>query len=772
MPFVGERIVRKEDPVLMTGRAEFYDDIRPEACMAMAFVRSTYAHAKILSIDTSEAAAMPGVLAVYTIDDFADYGMVPGVPGMDRPMLARDIVRFVGESVAIVVAEDNYLAADAVEAVVVDYEPLEVVNSVADAMADGAPVLHEAIGSNVLLDTPWADDIEAVFSAAPRTASLKLWNNRVHPAPMEPNGVVADWSGQKATLWVSHQAPHHLRNTLATYLGITHSDLRIVMADVGGAFGAKIQWYPENFLAPIISNRLGRPVKYTQTRSECFMLMMSARDQHHEAEIAFDDEGTILGVRSMLYANAGAYPDVPIALGMPTLTNWMTSGCYKIPALATGHKVVATNHAPLSSYRGAGRPEACYLIERLVDLVVSETGLDPVDVRMRNFIPPEDFPYTVPHAEVEYDSGSYAETLNEALRLIDYDNLKAERDRRNNDPSEKLMGIGFSSWVEIASFGPRGALEGFGHIGSYESSQVKVQPDGSVIISTGASPHGQGTVTTLAQIAADELGMHIDQISVKYGDTDSGPQGIGTMGSRIAAIAGSATKEASIQVVDSAKKVAAHLMEANPDDIEVVDGNFSVKGTPARSVSWGEVGWASMSPTQLPDGLSAGSLDQTVFFEPTGFTFPSGTYICVVGIDRTTGEVEVEKFLAVDDCGTVLNPLLAEGQVEGGIIQGIAQALYEEMRYDDNAQPLTASFMDYLAPAASDVPRIDSGRTNTPTPHNTLGAKGIGESGAIGSPPAVVNACVDALRQFGINHIDMPVTPQKVWRVLNNSVGG
>ncbi len=767
---VGARVIRKEDPNLITGRGNYVDDVKLVGTLHATFVRSVEAHAELVSVDTGAAASMPGVRGVYTIDDFGDYGPVPGIPGMDRPILAQGRVRFAGEPIAIVVADTAGQAADAAEAVVVDYNPLPVVMNPEAAMADGAPILHEAIGSNVLLDTPFADDLAEVFDSAPHTATLKLHNNRVHPVPLETSVVLADWGRDKLTVWASTQVPHALRNTLSTYLGTAQSQLRVIQPDVGGGFGAKVQWYPELLMVPILSKWLGRPVKYVQTRTECFLLMYSGRDQHHEAEVAFDDEGTILGLRSMVHADVGAYPDVPVALGMPTLTNWMASGCYAIPHIAAGHKVVATNKSPLSSYRGAGRPEATYMIERVVDLVADRTGLDPAEVRMRNFIPADAFPYKTPHAEVYYDSGDYPATLRAALELCDYEALKAERDRRNADPDQKLMGIGFSTWAEIAAFGPRGALEGFGHIGSYETAQVKIQPDGTAIIGTGAAPHGQGTVTTLAQIAADELQMDIDNITVRYGDTDTVPQGVGTMGSRITAIAGMATKRASSRVVATAKLIAAHKLEANVDDIELADGVFSVAGTPSMSVTWAEVGWASLSPTQLPDDIKAGCLDEVEFAEPTGFTFPNGAYVCVVGIDRQTGEVEIEKFWTVDDCGTVINPMLAEGQVEGGVAQGIAQALFEEMVYSDSGQPLTSTLLDYLAPSAPDLPDLSAtGRTVTPTPHNDLGAKGIGESGAIGTPPAVINAVVDALSGFGVEHVDMPATPEKIWTLMNTS---
>ncbi len=765
---VGARVVRKEDPNLITGRGTYVDDVQLPGTVHLAFVLSSQAHAEITSVDTSAAVALEGVLGVYTIDDFAEFGSIPGIPGMDRPLLARDRVRFVGEPVAVVAAETAYLAADAVDRVVVEYSLLPVVLSPAEAMAEGAPILHPAIGANVLLDTPWADDLADLFAGAPNRATLRLHNNRVHPVPMETSVVLADWSKDRLTVWASTQVPHALRNTLSSYLGVAQSQCRVVQPDVGGGFGAKVQWYPELLLAPILSKRLRRPVKYVQTRSESFVMMCAGRDQHHELEVAFEDDGRILGLRTMVVSDTGGYPDVPTALGLPTLTNWMAAGCYAIPAVAAGHKVVVTNKSMLSSYRGAGRPEAAYAIERVIDLVADETGVDPADVRMRNFVPADAFPHKVPHAEVYYDSGDYAATFRVALELCDYEALKAERDRRNADPDRPLMGIGISTWTEIAAFGPRGALEGFGHIGSYETAQVKIQPDGTVIINTGAAPHGQGTVTTLAQIAADELQIDIDRITVRYGDTDTVPQGVGTMGSRVTAIAGQATQQASRDVVAVAKRIAAHKLEASPDDVELTDGLFAVAGTPSRSVTWADVGWAGLSPTQLPDDLKAGCLEAQVFAEATGFTFPNGAYICVVGIDRETGAVTIEQFHMVDDCGTVINPLLAEGQVEGGVAQGIAQALFENMEYSPEGQPLTSTLVDYLAPSAPDLPSFTSiGRTCTTTPHNTLGAKGIGESGAIGTPPAVINAVVDALSGFGVRHIDMPATPEKVWRLMN-----
>ena len=495
------------------------------------------------------------------------------------------------------------------------------------------------------------------------------------------------------------------------------------------------------------------------------LLMYHGRAQEHEVEVAFDDEGHLLALRLDVTQDNGGYPD-PTGMGLPALTTTMAAGCYKIPHVAVGWRNVVTNTTPVASYRGAGRPEAAYTIERVVDLVADETGIDTAEVRRRNFIQPDEFPYAT-HSEIAvYDSGNFPAAMDVLLELADYEALKAEQDRRRQSEDEPLLGIGFSSWLEIAGFGPPGSLEGFGHLGSWESVQVRVRPDGSAIIYTGASPHGQGTETTFAQIASDQLGIPFDDINVLHGDTATIPQGIGTMGSRMTPVGGEGVKNASTKVVGRAKQIAAHLLEADPEDIEVDDGAFFVRGTPSRSVPWAEVAWKSFQPLELPPDLEPGSLDATVFQQVPNFSFPSGAYCCVVEIDRSTGEVEVRSMFLVDDCGTVVNPLLAEGQVHGGVAQGIAQALYEEMQYDENGIPLTATLMDYLVPSAPDLPRFVADRISTPTPNNSLGAKGIGESGSVGAPPAVVNAVVDALSHLGVRHIDMPLSPRKIWKIL------
>ncbi len=766
MSLIGARVQRKEDPDLLTGRAQFVDDIKLAGCATMVFVGSTEAHARIAAIDVSQAKGHPGVLAVWTASDVADLPPCPGLPGVERPLLASGVVRFVGEPVAVIVAEDRHAAVDAAEKVRVDYEPLPPVVGIAAAVAPGAPVLHEALGGNVVFDSGLGDDGRIELDAAAKQASLHLSINRCAPSPIEPNACIADWGPSGLTLWATFQAPHHLRNRVSEFFGISQDTCRVIVPDVGGGFGAKINFVPELFLAPALSRALRRPVRYTQTRSECMVLMYHGRAQEHDIEVGFDDDGRIRALRVMVAQDQGAYPD-PTGMGLPVLTTAMAAGCYRIAKVAIGWRNVVTNATPVAAYRGAGRPEAAYMIERVVDLVADRLGMDPVEVRRRNFIQADEFPYATHSPLAVYDSGNYPAALDELLRIMDYEGLKAEQARRREDPSRPLLGIGFSTWLEIAGFGPPGSLEGFGHLGSWESVQIRVQPDGSAIIYTGASPHGQGTETTFAQIAADHLGIPFDRISVRHGDTAVIPQGIGTMGSRITPVGGEGVRTASLKVVDRAKEIAAHLLEAEPADIEVAEDGFSVAGVPSRKVPWSEVAWKSFRPLEIPQGLDPGCLDVTVFQQVPNFSFPSGAYACAVEIDRDTGRIGISDMWLVDDCGTVINPMLAEGQVHGGVVQGIAQALYEGVTYGPDGVPLTTTFLDYLVPSAPGLPSFHDGRINTPTPNNSLGAKGIGESGSVGAPPAVVNAVVDALSHLGVENIDMPVTPEKVWSILH-----
>ena len=767
MSLVGARVLRKEDPRLLSGTGTFVDDLAPAHCTFATFVASSEAHARIVSIDVREALRLEGVLAVFTAADFAEYPALPGgMADLERPALAGNLVRFVGEPLAVVVAEDRYIAADAADAIVVVYEPLPPVATIAAATAAGAPVLFPAHGSNVATVVPMIDDLERQLERCDGRANLHLVNQRCAAVPIEPMACLADWRRDGLTVWATFQAPHHLRNYLASWLDIAQTDCRVIAPDVGGGFGSKIVWYPELFLAPVLSKRVGRPVKFAQTRTEAMLQMNHGRDQEHDIDVGFDKDGRIRALRLVVTQNLGAYPD-PTGLGLPVLTTWMAAGAYRIADVATSFRTVVTNTTPVAAYRGAGRPEAAYSIERIVDVVARRTGIDPAEVRRRNFVPPSAFPYVTHNDAVVYDSADFPKALAECLRLLDYDAVRAEQATRRDDPSQPLLGVGLSCWLEIAGFGPNGSLEGFGHLASWESAQVRVQPDGSAIVFAGSSPHGQGHETVFAQIAADELGIAYDRIQVRTGDTATVLQGIGTMGSRGVPTSGSAVKVASARVLERAKRIAAHLLEASEHDLEVADEAFNVRGSPGKKVSWGDVAWASFQPLAIPPELQAGSLEERLFQESPNFSYPSGAYGCVVEIDRDTGKVTVRKLVLIDDCGTVINPLLAEGQVHGGVAQGVSQALFEAVTYDDSGQPLTSTLVDYLVPSAVDIPAFVADRINTPCPNNPLGAKGIGESGAVGAPAAVVNAVVDALAPFGVEHVDMPATPERVWSLIN-----
>lgn len=770
MSLVGAKVLRKEDPRLLTGTGTFVDDLAPSRCAFASFVMSTEAHARIVSIDVRAALRIPGVQAVFTAEDFVDFPDLPGgFTDLERPALARNFVRFVGEPVAVVVADDRYIAADAAQAVDIQYDTLPVVTTIAAATAPGAPLLFPHHGSNVVTTVPMLDDLERELARCDGRAKLHIVNQRCAAVPIEPIACIADWRIDGLTLWATFQAPHHLRNYLSTWLDIPQTRCRVIAPDVGGGFGAKIVWYPEFFIAPVLSKRLGCPVKFAQTRTEAMQQMSAGRDQEHDIEVGYERDGTIKALRLVVSQNLGAYAD-PTGLGLPVLTTWMAAGAYRIPRVETSFRTVLTNTTPVAAYRGAGRPEAAYSIERIVDLVARRTGRDPAEVRRKNFIPPSAFPYETHNEAVVYDSANFPEALAECLRLLDYEAVRAEQVSRLGDRSQPLLGVGLSSWLEIAGFGPNGSLEGFGHLASWESAQVRVQPDGSVIIFAGSSPHGQGHETVFAQIAGDELGVSFDRIEVRTGDTATVLQGIGTMGSRGVPMTGSAVKVASQRVLDRAKKVAAHLLEASEFDLEVADDAFNVRGSPGKKVSWSDVAWASFQPLAIPPELQAGSLEERLFHESPNFSYPSGVYGCVVEIDRDTGDVSVRKMVLIDDCGTVINPLLAEGQVHGGVAQGIAQALYEAVVFDaTSGQPVSSSLLDYLVPSAADLPGYTVGRINTPCPNNPLGAKGIGESGAVGAPAAVINAVVDALAEFGVDHVDMPATPEKVWALMQGN---
>ena len=770
---MGTRVVRKEDPNLLTGRGRFTEDLSLPGMAHAAIVRSVEAHGLIRSIDTATARSMPGVLGVFVAADLPELPTVPGppVPGTERPCLASTRVRFVGEPIAIVVGMTRNEAVDAAAAVIVDIDALPAVTTLETAMANAGAnqLLFPDLGTNIIPLVPIDDAAgDAAVAACANTLSVTLRNTRCAPVPMETSAYLADWGPSGLTLWMTTQGAHPVRNTLGQVFGLTNNECRVIAPEVGGGFGAKIAWYPEHFLLPVVSKRLGRPVRYVETRSENLVNMAHGRDQINVVDVGFDDDGKIQAMKLHVHSNCGAYGDTT-GFGLPMLTTWMSNGIYDIPTVITGATNWFTNQTPMSAYRGAGRPEAAYLIERVIEMVAHQLGRDVIDVRRRNLIAPTQFPYAIERSGgfVNYDSGDYPAMIDKLMSMIDYPALRAEQAARQADMTKPLMGIGFATWLEIAGFGPRGSLEAFGHLGSWESARLRVLPDGSVHITTGASPHGQGTHTTFAQIAGDVLGIPMEKITVFHGDTDLVPQGIGTMGSRAVAVGGGAVFTSAHVVLERAREIAAHMLEADIADIVSEDGRFHVAGSPANAKTWNDIGLAGMQGASLPDTLRIGCLEELTYFEPSNFTFPSGAYACVVGIDRETGAVTIERFIAVDDCGTVINPLLADGQVMGGVAQGIAQALYEEFQYDvESGQPKTSTLLDYLVPAATELPNYELDHTVTLSPSNPLGAKGLGESGSVGSTPAVINAVVDAVRHLGVRTIDMPATPERMWRIL------
>lgn len=769
-PALGASLPRKEDLSLLTGRGRFVQDIQLPRTAHMAFVRSTEAHARIAGVNSRAARARPGVLGVWTAADFADLPRLPSMqlPGVRaRPALAVGEVHFAGEPVAVVVATTEEAATDAVAEVEVEYERLPAVGDIGQATGDGAPVIFPELGSNVLIDNrPGPEAVADELAASPRRASLRLVNQRCAAVPIEPVACLAEWTPQKLTLYATCQMPHQIKNDLAAAFRLPQHQLRVVAPDVGGSFGPKGSRYPEYFLAPLLSRELGRPVAYAATRSEDFVSMTHGRAQVHDIEVGFARDGRIRALKVAITQDCGGWPD-PAQGFIPALTAMVASGCYKIPAVAAGFRIVATNTTPVASYRGAGRPEAAYAIERVIDLVARETGTDPVRVRHANFIQADEFPYQHP-AGLFLDSGDYGAALDLLTKNADYDALRAEQATRLGDPSRPLMGIGFATYIELSGVGPSAYMRA-DVLGGWESARVRMHPDGSVIVATGTSPHGQGHETMHSQIAASALGIAPEGITVIHGDTDAVQEGIGTFGSRSATVGGPAVHQAAAAIGQKLRRVAAHLLEAAEDDVELHDGQAVVRGDPERALPIPAVATAAYRPGDLPDGLDPG-LEAVHVYEPPGYTFPYGAHCCVVGVDRDTGRVQVERYIAVDDCGTVINPMMADGQIMGGIAQGIAQALLEQVRYDGSGQPGTTTLADYLVPEAPDLPGYELDRTVTPTPVNCLGVKGIGESGATGAPPAVVNAVIDALARANpgsrIQHLDMPLTPEKVWATM------
>ncbi|HXJ83386.1 MAG TPA: molybdopterin cofactor-binding domain-containing protein [Candidatus Methylomirabilis sp.] len=772
---VGSAIRRREDRRLMTGLGTFVDDLSLPSMVEVALVRSPHAHARIRSIDASRARAARGVVAVLTgVDLEGVMKPVPCIwtlPDMKAPTrlaIARDKARFAGDIVAAVVATDRYVAWDAAELVAVDYEILAAVVDPEAAMQPGAPLLHDDVPQNTAFSWKLEGGDQSVFDTAPVKVRVRLVNQRLIPNSLEGRAVLAQWNPAtgEATVWTSTQIPHLVRLQLSRVLDLPEHKLRVIAPEVGGGFGAKQNFYPEEMLTTSLAMRLKRPVKWVEQRRENFVATTHGRDHVQEAELVGMRDGTIGGLRVTSRANVGAYFSM-FAPAVPTgLFGLMLSGAYRLPAVSCQVYGVLTNTTTVDAYRGAGRPEAAHLVERLVDMFAAEIRVDPAEVRRKNFIRPSEFPYTT-ITGVTYDSGNYEGALTRALELAGYADLRRQQAEARR--AGRLVGIGLCSFVEICGIAPSQVLGAAGGgLGGWESSTVRVHPTGKVTVLTGSSAHGQGHETCFAQVAADELGVSIDDVEVVHGDTAQVPLGIGTFGSRSAAVGGSALVLSARKVKDKAVRIAAHLLEAAAADVVFEEGRFSVRGTPGRSISWSDVSLQAFLAHNFPPGLEP-ALEATTFFDPSNFTWPFGTHVCVTEVDRETGQIQVLRYVAVDDCGHVINPLIVDGQVHGGITQGLAQALYEGAEYDQNGQLLTGSFMDYAIPTAVQTPSYETAHTVTPAPHNPLGVKGIGEAGTIAASAAVVNSVVDALGPLGIRHLDMPLKPERIWRTIEAS---
>jgi carbon-monoxide dehydrogenase large subunit len=773
---VGAEVRRKEDPRLITGSSTYVDDLKITGMAHVALVRSPHPHATITSIDVSAALAMPGVIAAINGNELAKFcgslsgSAAEGGSGEEAnyelredeaeespPIwpLARDNVRYVGEAVVAVVAESRYQAEDAAEAVEIDYEILPSVTDPEAAMESGAPQIYASVKNNI--GARWDrdhGDIEAAFRDAPVVAKVRIRSQRLAGVPMEGRAVAAtpDPLINGITVWTSTQAPHWNRNSIADALGLPATRVRVVAPEVGGGFGVKIGAYQEDFIVAALAFKMQRPLKWIETRSENFLATNHGRDQWADVEIAAEADGRIRGLKMHVVQDLGGFPR---GTDLAELTGRMSAGCYEIPALEFRSMSVYTNKMALGAYRGAGRPEAAYYLERAIDLLADAAGLDPVEVRQRNFIAPFENGYTTAAGE-KYDTGDYAKALTRALEVSDYAKLRHEQEEGRKQG--RYLGIGLASYVEICGFGP------------FESATVRVETNGDVTVYTGISPHGQGQETSFAQIVGDGLGVPMDKIGVNHGDTLNTPQGNGTMGSRGLAVGGGAVVLALDKVRDRAQAIAAHLLEAAAEDIEVAEGSFRVKGVPDRGVTLTEIASAAYGGS-LPAEFGAG-LEATEFFRPDDETFPFGTHVAVVEVFPETGDVQLLRFVTVDDCGVIISPTLVRGQVHGGVAQGIGQALLEEIVYDESGELVTGTLNDYAIPRAINFPLFETHHTETRTYLNPLGAKGIGEAATIGSTPAVANAVVDALEPWGITHLDIPCTPERVWRAIQAASAG
>lgn len=788
---IGARVKRREDPRLIQGRGTYVDDIKLPGLLHLAFKRSDIAHGRILSIDTSKAVAMEGVEAIFKGPQIKDLlaGPMPVLTPFPAPAhypIAVDVVRYVGEPVAVVVARDRYLARDAADAIEIEYEQLPAVVDPERALKGEPAIIHpdftNPLGqkqTNVALMVPagtgvdqatWSIDntaIDAAFAQADVVISQRMRNQRLAPSAIEPRGVVAHYERGKDTLtvWSSTQNPHSARSYIAALLGMGENQVRVIAPEVGGGFGAKINIYGEDYASAVISRQLGQPVKWIEDRSEAFMATTHGRDISADIELAAKRDGTILGLKARIVADIGAYEMLVTAL-VPTLTNGMLSGVYDIPAIRAELYEVFTNKTPTDAYRGAGRPEAIYFVERAMDMLARELGMDPAEVRRRNFIRPEKFPFLTQAGNL-YDSGNYEAALDRSLANANWEGLKRERDAARKEG--RLVGLGLSFYVEICG------------IGGWEHASVTVERDGRITATTGTSPHGQGHETSFSQLLASQFGVPLESITVLHGDTAAVKAGTGTYGSRSQVVGGTVVMQAGEKVKSKMAKFAAHMMGpalddlgASPEDLVFENGLISVPGSSATAKPFAEVaafawlgaGNAMAAGLTYPEGIQAGLSDEAIW-EPAGATFPFGCHIAMVEVDRETGELQLQKMFAVDDAGTIINPLIVDGQIHGGLAQGIGQAMVEEVVYDEDGQLITGSFMDYAIPRATDFPRFQLDNTVTKSPHTPLGTKGIGEAGTIGSTPCIVNAAVDALSGFGVKHIDMMLRPEKLWQIIN-----
>ena len=759
---IGASVRRVEDPPLLTGKGCYVDDVKLPGILHVAIHRSTHPHARILSIDTAEAAAMPGVVCVLTGDDTGDLALqaprlTAGMNMPDHPVLARGAVHAVGAPIAAVVAESRALAEDAAAAVGVAYDPLPVVTDAEAALEDGAPLAHEGLGTNHCYTmTRENGDVDKAFAEADHVCRLHMKSPRLVAMSMEARGVLAnpDPIRDELTVWLSTQGPHRARAELANSLGFPENRIRVIAPDVGGGFGSKGCVYREDVLVCHVAQKLSRPVKWMATRSEDFLTTCQGRDQAMTSELALSKDGRMLGLKVRVVANLGAYLHSATA-GPPQRMLVMAPGCYRIQDVRVEIVSAFTNTVPTGPYRGAGRPESVLNIERLADKAARDLGMDPLELRRKNFIQPHQFPYRT-GVGVEYDSGDYEKSLSEALRLSDYDQLVRARDEARG--RGELVGVGVSTFVE-----PSGGA-------GFESAAVRVERTGEITVLTGSSSHGQGHETVFAQVAAEKLRTPMDRVVVRHGDTTAIQQGTGTFGSRSAVMGGGALGVAAERLVRKAQAIAAHLLEASPDDVVQTDGGFAVAGVPERSVDWRRVAAAAYGKG-TPAGMDPG-LQETAFFDPNREAWGFGAHVALVRIDAETGALTLEKLVLVDDIGVVLNPMIVEAQVHGGLAQGLGEALCEHMVFDENGQPRTGTLMDYAVPRAGDMPPLVIGETETPNPFNPLGVKGVGEAGTNGAPPAVANAVMDALAPLGIDHIDMPYTAPKLWRAIREARKG